>query len=723
MTWIHNFGSCFLVFFTALSAGQTLDLKLLLRLPMNKLRDLRTYLVNHGIAVLASDRQIYKELKVRRTLTEDIIEVGTMSLAKTAKAGEPSDVAYVKVREILPFLQETINIHHSNGKMCNNNDEYHDEIWLKIGGDKGGSTTKLVAQVCNITNPNSAVTTDILCMYEAVDTYANMEEVFGPYHQQFVDLQTEAHVKVNEEEKSLRVFLFGDYEFLTKIVGHMGPNAVHPCLWCYVHRDELRKPFEERELKAHTPKIYNPQSQKWEDNPKWPKERTPGDMTNDLAACKADQRNNGDPKVNARNYHSVCAETLFPMCIDHSHIVPPILHIMLGLTVRFFKEVEDICRSNDQGETLKSNDDLYKQWESETLVVQSNTEICNKLKEEVQYRKEILKGFTKYNTRRSGRSLEDECDFPSCAIAKQRVRGAEVVDDEDDDIQWVECESCVEESWYHVDCVGLRGVNYASEEFVFECPKCKGDVRGPEDVVQWQKNRVESVESELKESEKELKAAKGRLDKIYESVKSVMGEREKELNCVLEDDLGVKRQAYHSQSFVGNHCQKILANSDKILKPLNGLEEKERYSELFKRLSHILLDFTEAKFLTSNEVQDLCHSCWSLGEWFPRNFPNETIPPKLHILIAHVPECALAWGTLGILSEHGVESLHALINSDIRQFACVRDSVEQMKLVYNQHCHRAVVNSKGLERKKRKRSDADLGSAKKLCESGPSNDT
>ena len=109
-------------------------------------------------------------------------------------------------------------------------------------------------------------------------------------------------------------------------------------------------------------------------------------------------------------------------------------------------------------------------------------------------------------------------------------------------------------------------------------------------ILQWQKNRVES---ELKESEKELKAAKGRLDKIYESVKSVMGEREKESNCVLEDDLGVKRQAYHSQSFVGNHCQKILANSDKILKPLNGLEEKEWYSELFKRLSHILLDLSK----------------------------------------------------------------------------------------------------------------------------------
>ena len=43
-------------------------------------------------------------------------------------------------------------------------------------GDKGGSTTKLVAQVCNLTNPNTATTTEILAMYEVVDTYENDEK-------------------------------------------------------------------------------------------------------------------------------------------------------------------------------------------------------------------------------------------------------------------------------------------------------------------------------------------------------------------------------------------------------------------------------------------------------------------------------------------------------------------------------------------------------------------
>ena len=109
----------------------------------------------------------------------------------------------------------------------------------------------------------------------------------------------------------------------------------------------------------------------------------------------------------------------------------------------------------------------------------------------------------------------------------------------------------------------------------------------------------------------------------------------------------------HSQCFVGNHCNIILQNVEKVTAPLKGLPKFDNYLELFRCLRHILVSpFAEAKFLSPKQVEDLNHSCWALGEWFPKAFPNETIPPKLHILIAHVPECAQAWGTLGIFSEH-----------------------------------------------------------------------
>ena len=99
---------------------------------------------------------------------------------------------------------------------------------------------------------------------------------------------------------------------------------------------------------------------------------------------------------------------------------------------------------------------------------------------------------------------------------------------EEDDIQWVKCENCDEDTWYHVDCVGLRGVNYASDDFVFKCPMCTGEIRSAEVVVKWQKSSVSSVGSELKEREKGLLEPQSELDEIYRDVQSRMGERERE---------------------------------------------------------------------------------------------------------------------------------------------------------------------------------------------------
>ena len=97
-----------------------------------------------------------------------------MSLAKTANA-KPSDIAYVKVKEVLPSLQNCVTIHEQKGKLCKSNVNYHIEIWVKVGGDKGGSTTKLVAQICNLKQHNSPITTEILFMYKVLDTLCKQE--------------------------------------------------------------------------------------------------------------------------------------------------------------------------------------------------------------------------------------------------------------------------------------------------------------------------------------------------------------------------------------------------------------------------------------------------------------------------------------------------------------------------------------------------------------------
>ena len=48
------------------------------------------------------------------------------------------------------------------------------EIWLKIGGDKGGATMKLNFQILKITHPNSPTNTCVFAAFEASDTRSNV---------------------------------------------------------------------------------------------------------------------------------------------------------------------------------------------------------------------------------------------------------------------------------------------------------------------------------------------------------------------------------------------------------------------------------------------------------------------------------------------------------------------------------------------------------------------
>ena len=45
-----------------------------------------------------------------------------------------------------------------------------DELWIKIGGDKGGGSMKLNFQICNITAPNSVQNTCVFAMFETPDS-------------------------------------------------------------------------------------------------------------------------------------------------------------------------------------------------------------------------------------------------------------------------------------------------------------------------------------------------------------------------------------------------------------------------------------------------------------------------------------------------------------------------------------------------------------------------
>ena len=52
-----------------------------------------------------------------------------------------------------------------------------DEIWLKVGGDKGGNSFKMSFQVVNTQAPNSPSNTCVFSIFEASDSVTNLKVV------------------------------------------------------------------------------------------------------------------------------------------------------------------------------------------------------------------------------------------------------------------------------------------------------------------------------------------------------------------------------------------------------------------------------------------------------------------------------------------------------------------------------------------------------------------
>ena len=63
------------------------------------------------------------------------------------------------------------------------------EIWVKIGGDKGGNSVKISFQICNTSSPNSVQNTCVFSVFEARDTPVNLHIALDRYHEQIESLK------------------------------------------------------------------------------------------------------------------------------------------------------------------------------------------------------------------------------------------------------------------------------------------------------------------------------------------------------------------------------------------------------------------------------------------------------------------------------------------------------------------------------------------------------
>nr|XP_047133997.1 uncharacterized protein LOC124812047 isoform X3 [Hydra vulgaris] len=124
-----------------------------------------------------------------------------------------------------------------------------------------------------------------------------------------------------KNEKKIRVFIFGDYEFLCSAYGITGANGRHACLFCHITREEMKM---------------NPSQQKHSCS-KRTLETLHADFQNFIQKGRI-------PKL-AKTCNNVIDLPLFNIPLTQVSI--PSLHISLGIYLKFFNMLEDGCHLLD----------------------------------------------------------------------------------------------------------------------------------------------------------------------------------------------------------------------------------------------------------------------------------------------------------------------------------------------------------------------------------------
>ena len=91
-------------------------------------------------------------------------------------------VSTIKINILLKIFNRVHRLTWHNGAIP------EEEIWIKLGGDKGGGTFKFNFQICNTPTPNSPRNTCVFSIFAAPDTITNLHTAADRYCSQVSSL-------------------------------------------------------------------------------------------------------------------------------------------------------------------------------------------------------------------------------------------------------------------------------------------------------------------------------------------------------------------------------------------------------------------------------------------------------------------------------------------------------------------------------------------------------
>lgn len=663
-------------FIRKMSPEEGVHLKSLLRLPMSSFRSLRTIFSNMGYDFLPSEpnmRLVQKEMEGFMDKDHTDVKDEYMVISSDKKK-EEKKMAYVPVIRCKDLEAYVRAVYAEKKKQLQEKfghealeDILPSTIKINWSTDGGARIVKYLFELMNLGSAGSPFDVNPYAMHEGAECYDNMAKVFDYYLPTLLKMQREDYFI---DGRRVEFYLGGDLKFQDAVLGKQGSSATYPCAQCMVTREHLQK----HPKKPHTPQQCGAKCLERDNEDYF------GNFLNNLA----DDRKKGDRAKKGKFHGSVVGKALFPLKYLF-RLVPPILHIMLGIVLRLFVMVENKTIEFDKRDV----DPAVKAAQEEKLRG-FNEELIS---EETKLKQQALDLIDNFNLRERITSvLSGDGDEVDAIATHQTVNKKTAKDNDkcksllclistfDEEIDWIKCSKC--SKWMHSLCEVLATpaeLSLAKSRAAYVCLKCSDE--SISNLISLVDDKIESLKSDQVQTESRARNLRDHIWELQNDIENEMGPLQSRLISILSE-IKVDRQAYHGKSFVGNHCKLILKHHEKIcsvLKQDPGLHRK--FLDIFKCFADVQPLLFRKSYLEEAEIERATALCIRFGELYPVSFPNETITRKMHVLIFHVPPFLAREKTLGLFSEEECESIHNLINQELRPLQCVRNRAEKLSLV------------------------------------------
>lgn len=489
------------------------------------------------------------------------------------------EAPYVYVTSLVLFVETLLNGYHQFGKLNWDRGMPNEEIWIKIGGDHGGSSFKLTLQVLNLDAPNSKENTIVVGCCIAKDYYSNLKEITSVFKPEIERLNQSSW-----RNHRYRIFMFGDYAFLCSMYGLSGARGTHFCLWCHITTTDMQMPIHIRGF-SDIRKLRTLRS----DHKKF-------------------QVEGKGKKIHASLYNNSINEPLWDIKINH--VCPPYLHILLGI--------------------VKKHHDLLEQE-------------CNQL--DIKVAKELA---------RSNYKTEDE-------LFDKYIKSVR---------DWLK---------------KLDKLKYNKQQLIVKMEK---ERKSPE---------MKKMKADLVNIENEITVVREKQPKL--NVNS--GPISSHLEVILKKNK-IEQQAYHSRSFIGNHCVKyikpdvtkqlcmgVVEKTVSISGKQEIITESKQICEKFKKLNNLYYAIHDrighGNAILESDHQEIEDAIHGYMEFYRECFPNKILP-KHHILEDHILQWIHRWHFgLALHGEQGGESVHKEFNRLQRAMYGIQNPLHRLLSVMKEH--------------------------------------